>query len=231
MSRVHDMGGRFGDGPVTPDAEDEPIFATDWHGRALAVTLACGALGQWNLDMSRHERERLSPKDYMRFSYYEKWMAGLADLLVETGVLDVADLSSADAAGAAQADGSHPLASRAMAAAAVPGVLARGGPSARDSDVVAHFEPGQAVRTRPRSESDLVAGGHTRLPNYAAGAVGRVLRLQGAHVLPDSNAHGLGEAAEPLYAVVFAASELWQAPEHPRDEVVLDLWQSYLEPA
>ena len=53
----------------------------------------------------------------------------------------------------------------------------------------------------------------------------------GSHVLPDSNAHGLGEAPEPLYAVVFPASELWAHPEHPRDEVVLDLWQSYLEPA
>ena len=38
-----------------------------------------------------------------------------------------------------------------------------------------------------------------------------------------------GEAPEPLYAVAFPASELWAHPEHPRDEVVLDLWQSYLE--
>lgn len=28
-------------------------------------------------------------------------------------------------------------------------------------------------------------------------------------MLPDSSAHGLGDAAEPLYAVVFAAPELW----------------------
>ena len=231
MSRLHDMGGRFGDGPVTPDAEDAPVFAKEWHGRALAVTLACGALGQWNLDRSRHERERLSPKDYMRFGYYEKWMAGLADLLVQTGVLDVADLRAAGDAGGQQEAGLHPLAPRAMAAAAVPGVVARGGPSLRESDVVAHFVPGQAVRTRRYAQRGLVAGGHTRLPGYAAGAVGRVLRLQGSHVLPDSNAHGLGEAAEPLYAVVFAATALWTSPEHPRDEVVLDLWQSYLEPA
>ncbi|MEO0916294.1 MAG: nitrile hydratase subunit beta, partial [Pseudomonadota bacterium] len=49
MSRVHDMGGRYGDGAVLPEAEDAPVFETDWHARALAVTLACGSLGQWNI--------------------------------------------------------------------------------------------------------------------------------------------------------------------------------------
>jgi len=69
------------------------------------------------------------------------------------------------------------------------------------------------------------------LPAYAAGARGHILTYHGSHVLPDASAHGLGDQPEPLYAVVFPASELWVDPEHPRDEVVLDLWQSYLEPA
>ncbi|NQY61871.1 SH3-like domain-containing protein, partial [Cognatishimia sp.] len=51
------------------------------------------------------------------------------------------------------------------------------------------------------------------------------------HILPDSSAHGLGEAPEPLYAVAVKATELWEHPESPNDEVILDLWQSYLEPA
>ena len=89
--------------------------------------------------------------------------------------------------------------------------------------------PGDAVRTRARAENVHVPGGHTRQPRYAAGARGRILRLHGSHVFPDAHAHGLGEAPEPLYAVVFAASELWAHPEHPGDEVVLDMWQSYLE--
>ena len=56
MSRVHDMGGRFGDGAIDPTEPDE-VFPQDWHGRALALTLAAGGLGQWNLDISRHARE------------------------------------------------------------------------------------------------------------------------------------------------------------------------------
>ncbi|MBO9450023.1 nitrile hydratase subunit beta [Tropicibacter sp. R16_0] len=225
MSRVHDMGGRFGDGPVVPEGEDAPVFEKDWHARALAVTLASGALGKWNIDVSRHARERLSPKDYTRFSYYEKWISGLADLLVETGVLTLEDLKGEGG------DAPHPLAHKAMTAEAVPGVLAKGGPADRPSNVAPAFVVGQAVRTARPAANRLVNGGHTRLPAYAQGAVGRVLLMHGAHVLPDSNAHGLGEAPEPLYAVVFPATELWADAESPDDEVVLDLWQSYLESA
>lgn len=223
MSRVHDMGGRFGDGPVVPEPEFEP-FHEDWHRRALAVTLAVGGLGQWNLDMSRHSREGLEPADYMRFSYYEKWMAGLTDMLVKHGVVTRDELLQ----GAGEVSD---LASRALRADTVPAALAKGGPADRASDVAVLFGAGDAVRTRARPGNGFVAGGHTRLPSYAAGAVGRVVCCHGAHVLPDANAHGFGEQPEPLYSVVFPAGELWDSPEHPGDEVVLDLWQSYLGPA
>lgn len=224
MSRVHDMGGRFGDGAVIPEAEDV-IFHADWHPRALALTLAAGSLGKWNIDVSRHARECLSPQDYTAFSYYEKWMGGLAALLVDGGVLTRDEL-----AGKTEAEISD-LAVKKLTADQVAGVLARGGPADRDSAVAPMFEIGDAVLTRRIAENVLVDGGHTRLPSYAAGARGHILRYHGTHVLPDSNAHGLGEAPEPLYAVVFPASELWQHPEHPLDEVVLDLWQSYLASA
>ena len=224
MTRVHDMGGRFGDGPVVPE-DVKPVFHEDWHGRALAVTLACGSHGKWNIDVSRHARECLSPTDYARFSYYEKWASGLTDLLVAHGLISRAEL----AGDAAPTPSDH--ARTALKPEAVAGVLAAGGPSARESDVAPAFKIGDAVVTRRIAENVLVEGGHTRLPAYAAGARGHIVLMHGAHVLPDSSAHGLGDAAEPLYAVRFAASELWQNPEHPRDEVVLDLWQSYLAPA
>ncbi|MEX0340287.1 MAG: nitrile hydratase subunit beta [Arenibacterium sp.] len=223
MTRIHDMGGRFGDGPVQPDA-NEPVFKEEWHARALAVTLAAGALGQWNIDVSRHARERLPAADYARFTYYEKWISALANLLVETGILNPADIAGE---GGKEV---HPLADRAMQAESVPSVMARGGPADRPSDVEPIFQIGQRVRTRRPSANLLVDGGHTRLPAYAAGVEGTVLLAHGAHVLPDSSAHGLGEAPEPLYTVVFMATDLWANAENPKDEVTLDLWQSYLEP-
>lgn len=223
MTRPHDMGGRFGDGPVQPIA-NEAVFLEDWHARALALTLAAGALGQWNIDISRHARESLAPKDYARFSYYEKWISALADLLVETGVVTREELAGGTIAAGELAD-------RALTAARVAEVLVTGGPSDRPGDDAPLFQIGDRVQTRRITANRLVDGGHTRLPRYAAGAKGRVVLYHGFHVLPDSSAHRLGEAAEPLYTVAFPASELWARPEHPNDEVMLDLWQSYLHAA
>ena len=223
MSRVHDMGGRFGDGAVVPEEKPDEIFHEDWHGRALAITLASGTLGKWNIDVSRHARERLAPMDYTAFSYYEKWMGGLAMLLIDAGVVTREELAGTVAPKPSL------LADRCLKAENVAAVLAKGGPADRPSTITAQFQPGDIVRVRPHAENKKINGGHTRLPRYAAGAKGRILMSHGSHILPDSNAHGAGEAPEPLYAVIFAASDLWTHPEHPKDEVVLDMWQSYLE--
>ena len=223
MSRVHDMGGRYGDGPVNPD--DNAIYAKDWHARAMALTLACGALGQWSIDDGRHAREALSPNDYARFSYYEKWMAALADLLVERGVVTKDELRAGHSTTPSE------LAERVLKAEAVSGVLSKGSPYLRSDAPKAAFNPGDRVRTRRPARNVMVTGGHTRLPSYASGMLGEVVLRHGAHVLPDANAHGLGEAPEPLYAVAISAADLWGDEATSDDEVILDLWQSYLEPA
>lgn len=224
MTRVHDMGGRFGDGPVTPEPEGE-VFHHDWHARALALTVASGTLGQWNLDESRHTRESLSPKDYAAFHYYEKWISALADLLVAKGVVTPEEFA------AGKGQGPSPLADRCVDPAQMAALLSKGGPADRPQVSPPRFAIGDSVVTRRPAINAFVDGGHTRLPAYASGARGTVLRLHGTHVLPDANAHGHGEAPEPLYAVAFPASELWATPENPRDEVILDLWESYLSPA
>lgn len=222
MTRVHDMGGRYGDGPVVP-APDEPLFHAPWQRRAMALTLAIGALGKWSIDTSRFAREAVAPKDYNRFSYYEKWLAAVANLALSRGLVTREELAGAPVAQA-------PLSPAALTAAKVEPALRRGSPSLREGAPPA-FAPGDRVRTRLPARNTLVDGGHTRLPAYAAGQVGRILRSHGAHVLPDSNAHVLGEAPEPLYAVAFAAADLWGSAGRAGDEVILDLWQSYLTPA
>ncbi|WP_299292392.1 nitrile hydratase subunit beta [uncultured Tateyamaria sp.] len=224
MTRPHDMGGRFGDGPVTPEPEDV-MFHADWHPRALALTLASGSLGLWNIDISRHAREALAPKDYARFAYYEKWIAALADLLVAKGALSREELATG------QAIGDSDLAEKRLAPGAVAGVLAKGGPATRPGGLAAEFVPGDTVQVRAQAENMVVDGGHTRLPAYLAGRTGTIVRHHGTHILPDSNAHGQGEAPEPLYAVAFRATDLWAHPENSGDEVIADLWQSYLSRA
>ena len=227
MTRIHDMGGRYGDGAVKPDEPGEPVFPQEWHGRALALTLAAGALGRWNIDASRHVRECLPPADYARFGYYEKWLGGLANILVAQGIVSADEIAAGRALGPAD----DSLRNRRLAAEKVVPVLRSGGPSSRPVDTAPRFAIGARVTTHPIAGNQAISGGHTRLPDYAAGKTGTVVLHHGGHVLPDSNAHFGGEAPEHLYSVSFAAGDLWQHAESPADEVCLDLWDSYLTPA
>lgn len=219
MNRPHDMGGRRGDGPVVPTPDGISPYDAPWHRKALGLTLAAGGLGAWTIDASRHARELLH--NYTKLTYYEKWLAALADLLVARGLVTPAEL--------AQGDADHaPLNDRALRAPMVPALLARGSPYNR-SGPTPTFNIGDMVKTRATAENIHFKGGHIRLPAYATDKIGRVVLSHGSHVFPDTNAHGLGEAPEPLYTVAFAAADLWDEPENPCDEVRLDLWQSYLD--
>ena len=52
MNGPQDMGGMMGFGPVRPEI-DEPVFHEEWERRALALTLATDACGEWNIDVLR----------------------------------------------------------------------------------------------------------------------------------------------------------------------------------
>jgi nitrile hydratase len=49
-------------------------------------------------------------------------------------------------------------------------------------------------------------------------------------VFPDTNALFQGENPQHVYAVRFAARELWGDAAKPQDAVYIDLWEDYLEP-
>ncbi len=219
MNGAQDMGGQMGFGPVAPE-KNEPLFHAPWEKRALALTLAAGAMGRWNIDESRHARESLHPADYLSSSYYEIWIKALETLLLRHGFVTAEELS----AGEARVPAAAPP--RVLSAEMTPGVLARGGPTNRTKAGEPRFKPGDAVRCiviNPR--------GHTRLPRYARGKTGVIEAVHGAHVFPDSNAHGSGEAPDWLYTVAFEARELWGRDADPASVVSIDAWENYLEPA
>ena len=72
--------------------------------------------------------------------------------------------------------------------------------------------------------------GHTRLPRYARGKAGVIEAVRDGYVLPDSNAHQMGENPEWVYTVVFSGRELWGDAADPWLSVSIDAWESYLEP-
>ena len=220
MNGPQDLGGQMGFGPVAAEA-DEPVFHVEWERRAMALQIAASAMGHWPLDETRHVRESLPPAEYLTSSYYAIWTMALERLLLRHGFVSEAEL----AAGHAMVEGTRPK--RVVAGAETRAVIARGTPFARDSGGRAPaFAAGETVRTlvmHPR--------GHTHLPRYARGKTGSIAAVQGFHVLPDSNAHGRGEAPEWLYTVVFPARELWGEDGDPNGTVSIDAWESYLERA
>ena len=219
MNGVHDMGGMHGMGPIVRE-ENEPVFHHDWEGRVLALNLAAGALGEWNIDMSRHARERMPAAQYLAASYYEKWLYGLELLLVERGLLTREEVETGRARGGASGK-------RVLRAADVEKVLTKGrGFRLPDDGAPPRFKPGDRVVAR-----NIHPTGHTRLPRYARGKRGVIDRDHGVFIFADANAQGLGPKPQHLYSVRFPARELWGAGASPRDAVYVDLWDDHLDPA
>lgn len=217
MNGIHDMGGMHGMGPVQPE-HDEPVFHHRWEARVFALVRATGALGKWNIDASRHQRELIPPAEQLRMSYYERWLAGLSGLLVRHGLLSAQELASGKAV-----PGAATL-TPALSLDKVPAFIDRGVAASRKSSRPPRFQPGQRVHAR-----NLNPTGHTRLPRYVRAKTGTVARVQGVFVFPDTNAHFLGESPQHVYSVRFGAQELWGEATTPQDSVYVDLWEDYLD--
>src|SRR2546421_4506683 len=218
MDGAHDMGGVPWSGPVVPEP-NEPMFHAEWERRAFAITLAMGAPGGWNIDMSRFARENRPPGEYLSMSYYQIWFAGLHTLMVERGLVFAEEIAIGHAIGTPK-----PV-PRTLSATDVAKVLYRGGPTERETNTAPRFAPGERVRAKnmhPRT--------HTRLPRYVRGHAGVVERVIGCHVFPDSNSLGHGENPQWLYTVRFDGRELWGPDADPGVKVSVDAWEPYLDP-
>ena len=93
MSRMNDVGGMEGFGPVDPVDDPEP-FHVDWEARVYALNTALRRAGVYNVDEFRNAIERMPPAAYLEASYYERWFTAIRTLLAEKGVLDAAQLES-----------------------------------------------------------------------------------------------------------------------------------------
>jgi nitrile hydratase subunit beta len=219
MNGAHDMGGVHGFGAVMAEP-DEPVFHANWERRVLALTLAMGATGEWTLDAARFARENRPPAEYLSKSYYQIWLAGLQQLLVERGLVAPEELAAGRSLWPAKA------VKRTLAARDTTGLLERGGPTNREASRPARFKVGDQVRAK-----NMHPVTHTRLPRYVRGHTGTITCVHGCHVFPDSNAHGHGEDPQWLYTVSFRGRELWGAEADPTVAVSVDAFEPYLEPA
>ena len=217
MNGVHDMGGMHGFGPVKPEP-NEPVFHAPWEGRVLALRRALGAWRRWTIDAGRYSIETLPPADYLRLSYYEKWLESAIKLALAAGLVTQRELETG------RRDPAIPVAMPPLTADKVMPAIMTGGPTLRETSARPRFAAGQGVQAR-----DINPVGHTRLPRYVRGRRGTIDCNHGAHVFPDSNAKFEGENPQYLYTVRFEARELWGDAANPADAVYLDLWEDYLD--
>ena len=223
MNGVHDIGGTDGFGPVRPEL-NEPVFHEPWESRVFAMTIIGAGHPPSPIDAGRHRIERLDPVRYLASSYYERWLAALENAILEAGTLTRDEIEAKIQQFAADPSLAIPRREDPALAEGIPNVLRAGRPVTRQIRQKPRFAVGDRVMTR-----NLNPRGHTRLPRYARGKHGVIAQHHGAHVFPDTNAHGLGENPQHLYSVRILARELWGDGAESNESILIDLWESYLE--
>jgi nitrile hydratase subunit beta len=217
MNGVHDMGGQHGMGPVQYE-KNEPVFHAAWEGRVYALSRAMRAWRKWSLDADRHALELMNPVDYLRMSYYERWLTRLEAQVVKFGLVTSDEVRTGKAATGSE------KATPPLTLATSSRWMSRGIAPSNDPAIRPLFRVGQRVRAR-----NMHPVGHTRLPRYARGKLGVITRDHGVYIFPDTTAHSQGEKRQHVYSVRFSARELWGPRVSPHDSVQIDLWDDYLE--
>jgi nitrile hydratase len=219
------LGGLRGLGPIEVE-QDEPVFHSEWEGRTFGIANAVLVKGLFSVDEFRSSMEHIPPAAYVHVSYYGRWLSGFERILVEDGVLTEDEIDARMREFALHPEIPVPRREEPEFADLVLDIVHGGTSARREIDAPRRFAPGDGVVARG---SDTKS--HTRLPAYARGRTGVVVRCHDAFVLPDANALRAGENPEWCYCVRFEADELWGDAAEGAAPVFIDLFESYLEPA
>jgi nitrile hydratase len=211
------MGGMQDMGPIVRE-RDEPIFHAKWERRVYALCVAADV--DWPI--MRRYIELIPPADYLRLSYYERWLDALTAALTKTGAVTPAEIASGTAPVGV------PPGWQVLTVAAVSEDLAPATKAAEKPSSTARFHTGQRVRAR-----NINPVGHTRLPRYVRGKLGQIEREGEVVELQDMDADGaaLGKRPQHVYCVRFTSRELWGEQANVHDAVYVDMWEDYLESA
>jgi nitrile hydratase beta subunit len=242
MAALNDMGGRtefFGPVPYDPG---EPYFHADWERRVFGNTFFAQSLlnpGGPNIDAARWAMEQLPREQYLA-PYYWRWLGGLERQLEQKGWLRPGEVEARvegrpGEPGRRRAPKARtaiiartlralirPTLPRWICAQVLPRLIGGGRPSLRRP----LFRVGEPVRVRSEQ-----ASGHTRQPGYVTGKSGRIVAHHGAARFADAHAVGRRSRPQHTYTVGFEGRELWGDAAEPGTEVLVELFEPYLEPA
>jgi len=216
MDGIHDMGGMQGFGPAVWPGSEAPIHDA-WELRVFAVAMLTGTEGLTGGSGLRATIETMPAQRYLAASYYERWLWATEQGLLAKGTIARGEVDA--------------WIDRLRAGEPVP-TASNGDQRARVLDELRapytlpaaehpRFAAGDRVRVRRMRPE-----GHNRCPRYVRGARGLVERIQGEDHAPGTE----GGPREAVYGVAFASSELWGPSEEEPWTLLIDLWESYLEP-
>lgn len=215
---VHDMGGMAGFGPVDPAAAaatHEP-----WEARVQVVAMLGGS-------GVRPAIEAIPPAEYLAADYFERWLISAERSCVELGRITTDGLRRWNEAFTADPDEMPPRVESERGSDGLVELLtvtSAGPPSAHPA-----FGVGERVRVRRMRPE-----GHHRCPRYVRGALGVVERVVGDEHVPGPAVGADPGPREAVYTVRFDSTMLWgdQADDgEPPFELLIDLWERYLEAA
>ena len=95
------------------------------------------------------------------------------------------------------------------------------------SEGAGKFKPGERVTVRFEDRP-----GHIRTPWYIRGKTGRVERVYGSFLNPESLAFGGdGLPKKTLYLVAFNQADVWKNCQGSKDKVLVDIYEHWLDSA
>jgi nitrile hydratase len=211
------MGGMHGFGAVVTPGSDR-VAEHPWEIRVFALSTLVGIHGIGE-GSGRAIREEMPPADYLAAGYYERWLWSTEQRLLRHGTISGSDVD--DWVPRLRAGDDAPRAED-------PEAVRRAVDATREAPPLGpagttRFAAGEPVRVRR-----MRPAGHTRCPRYVRGAAGIVEAVRGVDAFPDIGPYEGPE--ETVYAVAFASEDLFGPSDEGRWTVVLDLFESYLEP-
>jgi len=212
------MGGMHGFGAVVVPGGDA-AYHERWEVRVHAISTLIGIEGLGR-GSRRAIREEMAPVEYLRASYYERWLWAAEQSLQRKGTIAEEEVDAWTER--LQAGEDPPKRIDPEQARHALDVLRKGGPLAPAVDP--RFGVGDTVRVRRMRPS-----GHTRCPRYVRGTSGVVKRIHGIDAFPDIGPYK--GPPEAVYGVEFRSEDLFGPGEDGSWTVHVDLFESYLEPA
>jgi hypothetical protein len=206
-----------GFGPAVWSGSEAP-YHEQWEARVFGLWAVSAAEGL-GAGSGRVLREEMTPEHYLRATYYERWQWSNEQRLLRKGAIHPGEVETwVERLRSGEAPPSRHDADQARR---VRTWLAQAATLEQATDT--RFGPGERVRVRR-----MRPAGHTRCPRYVRGAEGIVERVRGADVLPDVGPYQ--GPVEPVYSIAFRSEHLFGPNEGGTWTIMVDLYESYLEP-